>query len=146
MFQFRLIAYSGKFHLFYKNIFSNKLILFWTTTLFLRLKSFVKLGPGAVFLVTCDPSMNELWVTYTGLCIDLYGSRSLTARSEKGRTRLKIWPLNTFIIRPQYNEKGVKKFVRTFIYVLSSPTWPFPFKVDHYLMIWIYRQVISSQI
>jgi hypothetical protein len=34
-----------------------------------------------VFLVVCDPSMNELRATYTGLCIDLYGSRSLTARS-----------------------------------------------------------------
>ncbi len=35
----------------------------------------------AVFLVMWDPSMSELWATYTGLCLDLYGSRSLTARS-----------------------------------------------------------------
>ncbi len=31
----------------------------------------------AVFLVVCDPSMNELLAIYTVLCIDLYGSRSL---------------------------------------------------------------------
>jgi hypothetical protein len=35
----------------------------------------------AVFLDVCDPSMNELLATKTGLCIDLYGSRSLTACS-----------------------------------------------------------------
>jgi hypothetical protein len=35
----------------------------------------------AIFLVMCDPSMNEQLATETGLCIDLYGSRSLTARS-----------------------------------------------------------------
>jgi hypothetical protein len=40
----------------------------------------------AVFLVVCDPSMNELWATYTGLCIYLYGSRLLTASSYKGGT------------------------------------------------------------
>jgi hypothetical protein len=38
-------------------------------------------SPEAVFLVVCNPSMNELWITLTGLCIDLYGSRSLTVRS-----------------------------------------------------------------
>ena len=37
--------------------------------------------PKVVFLVVCDPSMNELWVTLTGLCKDLNGSRSLTACS-----------------------------------------------------------------
>ncbi len=37
--------------------------------------------PEAVFLVVCDPSINELWVTQTGLCNDLYGSKLLTARS-----------------------------------------------------------------
>jgi hypothetical protein len=46
------------------------------------------LTPEAVFLVMCDPSMNELWAKKTGLCIDLYESRSLTARSQ-----LKIWSL-----------------------------------------------------
>jgi hypothetical protein len=37
--------------------------------------------PEAVFLFVCDPSMNELWVTYThrDICIGL--SRLLTARS-----------------------------------------------------------------
>ncbi len=50
----------------------------------------------AVFLVMSDPSMNELWGTWThwDLCIDL--SRSLTARSWKGRTRLKIQPHDTW--------------------------------------------------
>ncbi len=46
----------------------------------------------AVFLVMCDPSVNELWATWTHrdiyICIDL--SRSLTARSQKGHTGLKI--------------------------------------------------------
>ncbi len=46
----------------------------------------------AVFLVVCDSPMNELWATYTGQWIYLYGSRSLTGRSQKGRTRLKIQP------------------------------------------------------
>ncbi len=41
----------------------------------------------------CDHSMNKLRVTLTGLCIYLYGSRSLTARSQKGRSQLKIRPL-----------------------------------------------------
>jgi hypothetical protein len=43
----------------------------------------------AVLLVVHDCSMNELWVTWAhrDLCIDL--SRSLTAHSLKGRTRLK---------------------------------------------------------
>ncbi len=50
-------------------------------------------SPEAIFLVVCNPSMNELGVTWTGLCIYLYGSRSLTAHSYKGRTRLKIQPL-----------------------------------------------------
>ncbi len=35
----------------------------------------------AVFLVMCDPSMNKLRVTGTGLSIDFYESRLLTARS-----------------------------------------------------------------
>jgi hypothetical protein len=35
----------------------------------------------AVFLVVFDPSMIELWATKTVLCLDLYGSRSLTAHS-----------------------------------------------------------------
>jgi hypothetical protein len=35
----------------------------------------------AIFLVMCDPSMNELRAIYTVLCIDLYGSRSLTDHS-----------------------------------------------------------------
>jgi hypothetical protein len=48
--------------------------------------------PEAVFLFTCDPSMNKLWATYTGLCIDLYEPRSLTACSHKGHTQLKMWP------------------------------------------------------
>ncbi len=48
--------------------------------------------PEAVFLVVCDPSLNELWATYTGLFIDLYGSRSLTAQSWKGHSQLKIQP------------------------------------------------------
>ncbi len=39
-----------------------------------------------------NPSMNEQWATETGLCIGLYGSRSLTARSYKGHTWLKIRP------------------------------------------------------
>ncbi len=37
--------------------------------------------PEAVFLVMCDPSMNEMWATDTGLYLDLYGSRFLTAYS-----------------------------------------------------------------
>ncbi len=48
----------------------------------------------AIFLVVCDPFKNELWATWTGLCIDLYRSRSLTAHSWKGCTPLKIWPLH----------------------------------------------------
>ncbi len=44
-------------------------------------------------LVMCNPSMNELWATWTGLCIDLYGSRLLTADSKKGCMWLKIRPL-----------------------------------------------------
>jgi len=36
--------------------------------------------------------MNELWGTWTGLWIYLYGSRLLTAHSQKGRTQLKIRP------------------------------------------------------
>ncbi len=43
--------------------------------------------------VVNDPSVNELWAITTGLWIYLYGSWSLTARSQKGRSRLKIWPL-----------------------------------------------------
>jgi len=35
----------------------------------------------AVFLVVCNLSMNELLATLTGLCIDLYGSRSSTSCS-----------------------------------------------------------------
>jgi hypothetical protein len=35
----------------------------------------------AVFLVMCDHSINELWATLTGLGIDLYESRLLTAHS-----------------------------------------------------------------
>jgi hypothetical protein len=37
--------------------------------------------PEAIFIVVCDPPMNELLATQTGICIYLYGSRSLTARS-----------------------------------------------------------------
>jgi hypothetical protein len=48
------------------------------------------LNPEASFLVVCDPSMNELWVTLKGLCIDLYGSKSLTVHLWKGCTQLKI--------------------------------------------------------
>ncbi len=55
-------------------------------------------SPEAVFLVVCDPSMNELWATWThrDLCIDL--SRSLIAHSQKGRTRLKIRALSFLIV------------------------------------------------
>ncbi len=49
----------------------------------------------AIFLVMRDPSMNKLWVTKTGLCVDLYGSRSRTTPSWKGHTQLKIQPLKT---------------------------------------------------
>ncbi len=35
----------------------------------------------AEFLVMCNPSMNKLWANKTGLCIDLYESRLLTACS-----------------------------------------------------------------
>ncbi len=37
-------------------------------------------------------------MTQTGLCIDLFGSRSLTPHSQKGRTQLKI--------QPQYSNPG----------------------------------------
>jgi hypothetical protein len=49
--------------------------------------------PEAVFLVVCDPSVNEVWATlaHRDLCIDL--SRLLTAHSLKGHTQLKIQPL-----------------------------------------------------
>jgi hypothetical protein len=33
----------------------------------------------AVLLVVCDPPMNELRATYTGLCIYLFGSRSYSS-------------------------------------------------------------------
>ncbi len=52
----------------------------------------MRISPKAVFLVVCDPSMNEIWVTKTGVCLDLYGSRLLTAHSWKGCTWLKIQP------------------------------------------------------
>jgi hypothetical protein len=39
------------------------------------------ISPEAVFLVVCDPSMNEQWATSTGLCIDPFGSRLLTTHS-----------------------------------------------------------------
>ncbi len=57
-------------------------------------KTYIASDPEAVFLVMCDPSMNELWVTETGLWINLYGPKSLTACSWKGRTQLKIQPHN----------------------------------------------------
>jgi hypothetical protein len=49
--------------------------------------------PEVVFLVMCDPSMNKQWAakTHRDLCIEL--SWSLIARSKKGRTWLKIQPL-----------------------------------------------------
>jgi len=53
---------------------------------------FKTLSSEAVLLVMSNPSMNELWATQTGQWIYLYGSRSLTARSQKGCTRLKIRP------------------------------------------------------
>ncbi len=49
----------------------------------------------AVFLVLCDPSMSGLWATLTGQCIYRYGSGSLTARSQKGCSWLKIRPLDS---------------------------------------------------
>jgi hypothetical protein len=55
-------------------------------------------APEAVFLVVSDPCMHELCVTYTGLCIDLYGSRSLIAHSFKGRTWLKIQPQTSLFV------------------------------------------------
>ncbi len=67
-------------------IFLMVLSFAWTWTLdlimgslelYLSAHTFGK--PEAVFLVLCDPSVNELWATQTGLCIDLYWSRSLTA-------------------------------------------------------------------
>ncbi len=57
------------------------------TNLFVSHKfTVVQMAPEAVFLVMCDPSMNELLVTKThrDLCIGL--SRSLTACSWKGHT------------------------------------------------------------
>jgi hypothetical protein len=42
---------------------------------------FIKKIPEAVFVVMCDTSMNELRTTQTGLCIDIYRSRLLTAHS-----------------------------------------------------------------
>jgi hypothetical protein len=39
---------------------------------------FITQATGAVFLVMCDPSMNELWATYTGLSIDLYACHNLS--------------------------------------------------------------------
>ncbi len=41
----------------------------------------------AVFLVVCDPSMNELRATETGPCIDLYGSRSFIEGSHTTKNR-----------------------------------------------------------
>jgi hypothetical protein len=55
--------------------------------------NYVDRSPEAIFLIVCDPSMNKLWTTYAGLCIDLYGSRSLTTGSSKGSSWLKIQPL-----------------------------------------------------
>jgi hypothetical protein len=49
--------------------------------------------PDAVFLVVCDPSVNELGATYTHRDIFIDLSRSLTAHSKEGRTQLKIRPL-----------------------------------------------------
>jgi hypothetical protein len=58
----------------------------------------------AIFLVVCDTPMNELWATWTSLWIYLYGSRSLTARSQEGRTRLKIRPQEKlFLIKTLYS-------------------------------------------
>jgi hypothetical protein len=61
--------------------------------------------PEAVFLVMCDPSMNELRATLTSQCTDLYGSRSLTAHSQKGRTQLKIRPLGSLTNLAKLNKK-----------------------------------------
>jgi len=47
----------------------------------------------AVFLVMCDPSMDELWATYTHTDLRIDLSLLLTASSLKGRTQLKIRPL-----------------------------------------------------
>jgi hypothetical protein len=58
----------------------------------------------------CDPFKSELWATLTGLCIDLYGSRSLTARSQKGRTQLKIQPQNSI-------SENVSMLVREFTFL-----------------------------
>jgi len=62
------------------------------------------LHSDAVFLVLCDPPMNELWATLTILSIYLYGFRSLTAGSQKGRSWLKIRPqfiLSHYSAKPQ---------------------------------------------
>ncbi len=59
-------------------------------------------GPEAVFLVTCNPSMYELWATKRGLCIDLYWSRSLIAHSLKGHTRIKIQPQIFYLKIPDW--------------------------------------------
>jgi hypothetical protein len=40
--------------------------------------SFIIQATGAVFLVMCDSSMNELWAAYTGLSIDLYACHNLS--------------------------------------------------------------------
>ncbi len=48
--------------------------------------------PEAVFLVVYDPSLNELWVTYTHRDLSIGLSKSLTAHSKKGRTWLKMQP------------------------------------------------------
>ncbi len=76
--------------------FIYKSEIFWDNKSPVILSLYFYSGPEAVFLVVCDLPMNELWATQTGLWIYLYGSRSLTARSQKGRTQLKTRPQVNF--------------------------------------------------
>ncbi len=68
----------------------------------------------AVFLVVCDPSVKELGATYTHRYIFIDLSRSLTARSQEGRTQLKIWP-------PE-NVNDTSRFIRMMI-IGDATSW-----------------------
>jgi hypothetical protein len=58
----------------------------------------------AEFLVVGNPSVNELGATYTHRDIFIDLSRLLTARSQEGRTQLKI--------RPPENVNDTSRFIR----------------------------------
>ncbi len=78
--------------------------------------------------------MNKLLATQTGLCKDLYGSRSLTAQSQKGCTQLKYslrflvvpaWSrrqvLGTLKLQQCFNRENVFQFQTSPAGMASSP-------------------------